>query len=138
MLIMVMCCWPSVMMMVIEYDKSLLTRIMACEHERVILLSGEEVVIEAIGEVHLKMHKGLVRKLSSVRYIPKMMRNLISLRRLEKIEYTMKTQSDRVLKVANGCLVHQKGVMEDISHVLLRSGDLHHVESGERLKYQDG
>ena len=79
---------------------------MACEHETVTLLSGEEVVIEAIGEVHLKMHNGLVRKLRELRYIPKMMRNLISLGRLEKTGYTMKNQSDGVLKVAKGCLMH--------------------------------
>lgn len=43
------------------------------------------------------------------------------------------TQSDGVLKVAKGCLVYLKGVTGDIGHVLLRSGDLHHVESGARL-----
>ena len=37
-------------------DKSLFTRVMACEHEMVTLPSGEEVLIEAIGEVHLKLH----------------------------------------------------------------------------------
>ncbi|CAO2827145.1 unnamed protein product [Amaranthus hypochondriacus] len=73
----------------------------------------------------------IVRKLRGVRYIPKMMRNLISLRRLEKIGYTMKTQSDGVLKVAKGCLVHLKGVMGNNGHVLLRSGGLHYVERGE-------
>ena len=81
-------------------DKSLFTRVMTCEHERVTLPSSEEIVIEAISEVHLRMHNRIVRKLKGVRYIPKMMRNLISLRRLEKIGYTMKTQSDGVLKVA--------------------------------------
>ena len=115
-------------------DKSLFTRVMACEHERVPLPSGEEVVIEAIGEVHLRMHNGIERKLRGVRYIPKMMRNLISLRKLEKIEYSMKTQSDRVLKVAKGCLVHLKGVMGNNGHVLLRSGGLHHVERDARPK----
>lgn len=54
------------------------------------LLSGEEVVIETIGKVHLKMHNGLVRKLRDMRYMSKMMRNFISLRRLEKIGCTMK------------------------------------------------
>ena len=107
---------------------------MACEHERVTLPSDEEVVVEAIGEVHLRMHNGNMRKLSSVRYIPKIMRNLISLRRLEKIGYTMMIQSDRVLKVAKGCLVHLKGVMGNNGHVLLKSEDLHHVERGARLK----
>ena len=37
----------------------------------------------------------------------------------------MKTQNYRVLKVANKHLMHLKGVMGDIGHVLLRSGDLH-------------
>ena len=115
-------------------DKRLFTRVMACEHKRVTLPSGEEVVIEAIGEVHLRMHNDIMRKLRGVRYIPKMMRNQISLRRLEKIGYTMKTQSDGVLKVAKGCLVNLKGVMRNISHVLLKSGNLRHVERDARLK----
>ena len=46
------------------------------------LLSGEEVIIEVIRELHLKMHNGLMRKLRGVRlYIAKMMSNLISLKR---------------------------------------------------------
>ena len=69
-----------------------------------------------------------------MRYVPKMMRNLISLRRLEKIGYTMKTQSDGVLKVENGCLVHLKGVKGNNGHVLLRTGCVHHVERGARRK----
>ena len=44
-------------------DNNLFTRVMAYEHERVTLPSGEEFVIKAIGEVHLKMHNGIVRKL---------------------------------------------------------------------------
>ena len=44
--------------------------------------SGEEVVIEAIVEVYFKMHNEIGRKLSRVRYIDKMIGNLISLRRL--------------------------------------------------------
>ena len=31
-------------------------QVMACQHERVTLASSEKVVIEAIGEVNLKMH----------------------------------------------------------------------------------
>ena len=80
------------------------------------------------------MHNGILRKLKGVRYIPKMMRNLILLRRLEKIVYTMKTKSDGVLKVAKGCLVHLKGVIGNNGHVLLRSGGLHHVERDARHK----
>ena len=78
-------------------DKILFTKVMACEHERVALPRDEESVIEAIEEVHLMIHNGLVRKLRDARYIPKMMRNLISLRILEKIIYTMKTQCEGVL-----------------------------------------
>ena len=52
---------------------------------------SSEVVIEAIGEVQLVIHDDIVRKLKNVRYIPKMMKNLISLRRVEMIRHTMKT-----------------------------------------------
>ena len=72
----VFCHWPSVPMTMIGCfipytyyicsDKSLFTRVMACEHERVTLSNDKEVVIEAIGEVHLKMHNGLVRMLRGV------------------------------------------------------------------------
>lgn len=41
--------------------------------------NSEEFRVEAIVEVHLKMHNGIVRKLGDVRCIPKMIRNLISL-----------------------------------------------------------
>ena len=98
------------------------------------LPSGEEVMIEAIDEVHLRMQNGIMRKFRAVRYISKMMENLISLRRLEKIGYTMMTQGDGVLKVANGCLVHLMGVIGNNGHVLLRSVGLHHVERGARPK----
>lgn len=86
------CLTPYTHIIFVDRNKNLFTRVMACEHERVALPSGEEVVVEAIGEVHLRMHNAIVRKLRGVRYIPKMMRNIISLRRLEKIGYTMKTQ----------------------------------------------
>lgn len=65
--------------------KSLFTRVMACEHERVTFPNGKEVVVEAIGEMHLKMHNGVEKKLRGVRNIPKMVRFLILLRRLEKM-----------------------------------------------------
>ena len=117
-------------------DKRLFTRVMACEHEWVTLPSGEKIVKEIIREMHLRMQHDLLRRLRGVRYIPKMMRNLISRRRLDKIGYTMKIQSDGVSKVTKGSLVHLKGVMGNNDHVLLRSGDLNHVESGARLKSQ--
>lgn len=73
---------------------------MNCENERVTLPSGKEVVIKANGKVHLRMYIFMVRKLKGVTYIPKMMENIITLRRLEMIGYTIKTQDDGVLKVA--------------------------------------
>ena len=36
--------------------------------------------------------------------------------------------------MAKGCSVHLKGVMGNNGHVLLRSEDLHQIESGARLK----
>lgn len=60
-----------------------------------------------------------------MRYILKMMKNLMSLKKLEKIRYTLK---------AKGCLVHLKGVIGNNGHMLRRSRDLHHLESGARLE----
>lgn len=55
------CSIPSINIIYVEI-KSLFTRVMVCEHGKVTLLTGEKVVIEAIKEVHLKMHNGIVRK----------------------------------------------------------------------------
>ena len=68
-------------------DKSLFTRVMTCEHEKETLPSGENVVIEAI-----EKHSDIVRKLRGKRYIPKMIQNIISLKRLEMIKYTIKVK----------------------------------------------
>ena len=50
------------------------------------------------------------------------------------IGYTMKTQSDGILKVTKGCLLDLKAIKGNNGHVLLKSEDLHHFESGARLK----
>ena len=42
---------------------------MACEHKSTTLLSGEEVVNEAIRDVHLRIHNILVRKLKAIKKI---------------------------------------------------------------------
>ena len=55
--------FDSVHLYHIYRDKNLFARVMACEHKRVTLPSGEEVVIKAIGEVHLRMHNVIVWKL---------------------------------------------------------------------------
>ena len=71
----------------------------------------------------MKMYNGIVRILRGARYIPKMMRNQISLRRLKMKGYTIKTESHGVLKAANECLVPLNKVMGNNSHVLLRIGE---------------
>ena len=49
----------------------------ACEGERMSLPSGEEVEVEFNGKVYLKMHNCVVRLFGIVKYLSKMMRNLI-------------------------------------------------------------
>lgn len=60
--------------------------------------------MEGIGEMVIETHDGFKRKLSKVRYVPKLDRNLISLCRLGSKRCTFKA-SDGTLKVIRGSMV---------------------------------
>lgn len=79
----------------------------ACGDERMTLTRGEEVKVESIRKIALKMHNGIVRRLGNTRYMIK--RNLISLRKFEKRGCAIKTYGDKILREAKGNMT----VLED-------------------------
>lgn len=65
------------------------------------------------------MHNGIVKKLRFVRYIPKMMKTIISLRGSGDEGLNHEDSKRRSLKVAKGCLLQLRSVMDNNGHVLL-------------------
>jgi len=51
---------------------------------KVLLGNNHECNIKGIGDIKIKMHDGIIRTLISVRYVPELKRNLISLGELDK------------------------------------------------------
>lgn len=67
--------------------------------------------IKGIGTIRLKMHDGTIRRLTNVRYIPDLKKNLISLGVLDTDGYKVKIENG-VLKVIRGALVAMKGTQK--------------------------
>lgn len=57
--------------------------------------------IIGIGTISPKMSDGVVRDLTHVRYVPKLKRNLISIRMLDQLGCTVKTEK-KTLKIIKG------------------------------------
>ncbi|CAL2233266.1 unnamed protein product [Prunus armeniaca] len=75
---------------------------------RVVLMGNNNACkTQGIGKIHLKMHDGIVRELSDVRYVPDMKKNLISLGTLESKGLKI-TMEGGVLKVVYETLVVMK------------------------------
>lgn len=62
------------------------------------LPNGEEVKVEGVEDVILELHNGQERRLTSVRHVPNIERNLISLGRLVDMGYTVKVENS-VMKI---------------------------------------
>lgn len=73
--------------------------------------------VRDIGTIRLKMHDGMKRILSEVRYISDIKRNLISLGTLDSSGYTFKAE-DGVLKIQKGSLVIMKGFKKNSLYTL--------------------
>ena len=63
---------------------------------------------KGIGTVRLKMHDGTIRRLTDVRYVPDLKKNLISLGVLDSSGYKV-TMEGGVLKVVRGAFLAMKG-----------------------------
>jgi hypothetical protein len=81
---------------------------------------GNEFSCKLVGvdSVRIKMHDGSVRKLTYVRRVPELRKNLISLGVLDSYGYRCTTQGG-VLKVSKGILIFMKAK---------RIGNLYHLE----------
>ncbi|XP_060673811.1 uncharacterized protein LOC132803961 [Ziziphus jujuba] len=83
------------------------------------VLMGNNAVynVEGIGTIKLKLHDGVARTLSDVRYIPGLKRNLISLGTLNEHAYSYKAERG-TLKVLKGSMVAVKASKKNGLYVL--------------------
>lgn len=103
-----------------------------CEGKMVALPNGKRVKVAGIGEVTMKLHNGRVRKLTQVRYVPELNRNLISLGKLVDLGYTVMMKNG-MLEVAKRDLEILKG-WKDKRNLFVLEGDV--LIRGEALTGQ--
>lgn len=84
---------------------------------KVFLGNNEVCQFEGIGPICIKIHDGVTRKLTNVRYIPGR-RNLISLGIFDTVSYSYKSENG-CLKICKGSLVILKGVKKFGVYILL-------------------
>ena len=88
-----------------------------------------------IGDIRLRMHDGIVKTLTAVRYVPDLKRNLISLGELDKNGYSYKGDGG-VLKVSRGSLVCMKAVLKNGIYVLQAATSCGDAALGEAKSYE--
>lgn len=74
--------------------------------------------VVGIGSVQIQLEDGIVKTLSSVRHVPCLKRNLISLGMLDEAGYTCKTEGGN-MKITRGSYVAMRGVKRSGLYVLL-------------------
>lgn len=77
-----------------------------------------ESKVASIGSINLRMHDGMERVLSLVRYVPNLKRDLISLGMLDNSGFSFKFVNG-VLKVLKGAMIKVKGILWNGLYVLL-------------------
>ena len=75
---------------------------------KVVLGNNETCQVKGIGDVTIQMYDGIERTLKDVRYIPELVRNLISLGTLDDLGYTNKMEAG-TLKISKGSMVVIRG-----------------------------
>ena len=70
-----------------------------------------------IGSIKIKMHDGIFRTLSNVRYVPDLKKNLISLGTLDSNGYKFSAEGG-VLRVTKGSLIVMKGKKVNTLYIL--------------------
>ena len=85
---------------------------------QVLLGNNVSCSVVGIGSVHIKLCDGTVKTLSSVRHVPELQRNLISLGMLDEAGYTCKTENGS-MKITHGSFVAMKGIKRNGLYVLL-------------------
>ena len=92
---------------------------------------GHTCRVEGIGATRIRLYDRTMRELKEVRYIPRMMKNLISVGALEA-EGLRQTLGEGVLKMSSGLLLVLKGIRHDNLYYLkgrIEIGNL--VSSGQ-------
>ncbi|KAI5659494.1 hypothetical protein M9H77_28287 [Catharanthus roseus] len=74
--------------------------------------------IKGIGNIFIKMHDGVSRKLTKVRYVPDLRQNLSSLSYLDSLGLSFKSKNG-ILRVCKGNLVMLKGFEKETLYILL-------------------
>ena len=107
-------------------NKHLLSRLEEFD-EGVVLMGNDDVSeIKGIGTIHLKMHNGVVKTLTEVRYVPDLKKNLFSLGVLESSGYKI-IMHGGVLRAICGALVVLRGT---------RIGNLYFLDESQLLVQQ--
>lgn len=75
------------------------------------LPNGEEAKVDGIGEVKMRFHNSHVGKLTEVRYVSSLKKNLISLGKLDSLGYTVQVKNGG-LEVIKGSRVILKSLEE--------------------------
>ncbi|KAI5677681.1 hypothetical protein M9H77_08631 [Catharanthus roseus] len=82
------------------------------EHGKVFMGNNHVCEIKGIGNVFIKMHNGVTRKLTEVRYVPDLHWNLISFGVFDTNGFSYKSENG-IMKVCKGELVMLKGFKRD-------------------------
>ncbi|XP_073126397.1 uncharacterized protein [Henckelia pumila] len=83
----------------------------------VLLGNNQSSRIKGSGNIRIRIHDGIERVLTKVRYVPELKRNLISLGTLDFQGYSFKSGADSIL-VSKGYLVVMKAVKRNLLYVL--------------------
>ena len=99
-----------------------------------ILGNNHECNIKGVGHIKLKMQMDWLKLLTSVRHVPDLKRNLISLGELDKNGYSYRGDGG-VLKVAKGSLICMKAVLHNGIYVLQASTLCGQAATGENQSF---
>ncbi|KAI5677758.1 hypothetical protein M9H77_08708 [Catharanthus roseus] len=85
---------------------------------KVYIGNNQDCDVKCIGNIFIKMHDGMTRKLTEVRYVPDLRRNLISLSYLDFFGLSFKSKNG-ILRICKGNLVMLKGFRRDSLYILI-------------------
>lgn len=84
---------------------------------KVLLGNNHECKVQGVGDIRLKLHDGSLRTLTSMRYVPKLKRNLISLGELDRNCLKFKGEGGFV-QISKGSLICMKVVLKNEIYLL--------------------
>ncbi|KAI5662133.1 hypothetical protein M9H77_21456 [Catharanthus roseus] len=87
-------------------------------HGKVYMRNNHVCDVKGIGNIFIKMHDGVTRKLTEVRYVPNLHQNLFSLGYLDSLGLSYKSKTG-ILRVCKGNLVMIKGFKKERIYILI-------------------